>query len=148
VILNINPIRSSETYFVTIVLQYASNLVVVVLPLVPVTAIIGIRHDFPRIKHIDYRSCDISGQTFRRARCILKPGAAFTSRITPPLSLSCVKFSAIISHHKHQSNYSKFFQLKYVLRMQHITSTEVPPVLRLAVDFKYNTSPISGIVSV
>ena len=66
----------------------ASIRAVVVLPLVPVTAAIGIRLGVPGGK-----SMSITGPATSRglpslgAMCIRKPGAAFISQIAPPTSL-------------------------------------------------------------
>ena len=68
--------------------MWASIRAVVVLPLVPVIAAIGIRLGEPAGK-----SMSITGPATSRAfplegaMCIRKPGAAFTSQIAPPFSL-------------------------------------------------------------
>ncbi|MNX80625.1 hypothetical protein D3C86_1122900 [compost metagenome] len=85
------------------------------------------------------------------AKCILKPGAAFTSKITPPFSFSgCVKFSAIISIPQISSPMTlEILSAKKIFSgcIISVTSTDVPPVLKLAVDFRYTISPFLGTVS-
>ena len=74
------------------------------------------------------------------AKCILNPGAAFTSRIQPPFSFKgCVKFSAMIS----TPQMSNPITLEILSQRKifsgciiSVTSTEVPPVLKFAVDFR------------
>ena len=85
-------------------LQYGqSSRVVVVLPLVPVMAIMGIRAgtSFWK-KHIHHRFGHIAWQTFDGSICIRKPGAAFTSSIAPPFSLTGVRRSC--SHNINTAN--------------------------------------------
>ena len=74
------------------------------------------------------------------ARCILKPGAAFTSRITPPFSFKdCVRLGAIMSIPQISSPMT--LEMRSAINtfsgcIRSVTSTDVPPVLRFAVDFK------------
>ena len=71
----------------------------VVLPLVPVIAIIGIRHDLPVGYNISMTgAATLRGKPFAGAKCIRKPGAAFTSKTTPPVtSKGSLKLDAMIS---------------------------------------------------
>ena len=63
------------------------NRVVVVFPFVPVTAMIGIVNDFPTGYNISITgAATFLGKPFAGARCILNPGAAFTSKTTPPVT--------------------------------------------------------------
>ena len=68
--------------------MWASILAVVVLPLVPVTAAIGIRLGVPGGKSMSMTGPATSlGFPSLGATCIRKPGAALTSQIAPPASL-------------------------------------------------------------
>ncbi|MCY1538285.1 hypothetical protein D9M68_738170 [compost metagenome] len=71
----------------------------VVFPLVPVTAIIGIRADLPGGYSISITgAATLRGKPSLGAKCILKPGAALTSNTTPPFSVNgSVRFLAIMS---------------------------------------------------
>ena len=73
--------------------------VVVVLPFVPVTAIIGMRAELPGGYNISITgSATLRAKPSAGAICILKPGAAFTSKTAPPFSLMGeLKSGAIIS---------------------------------------------------
>jgi hypothetical protein len=80
-----------------------------------------------------------------------KTGCCIYFKITPPFSFwGCVKFSAIISTPQISNPITLeilsakicFQDAAYLLHPRRL-----PPVLRLAVDFKYTTSPDSGIVS-
>ena len=73
--------------------------VVVVLPFVPVTAIIGILAELPGGYNMSITgSATFLGKPIAGSICILKPGAAFTSKIAPPFSdTGSDKFSAMIS---------------------------------------------------
>ncbi len=131
---------------------WASKRVVVVFPLVPVTAIIGIRVGFPGGYSISTTgAATFLGKPSVGARCILNPGAAFTSKTTPPFSLSgLVKFSAIISI-PHTSK-PITLEIRSAIKIFSgctisVTSIDVPPVLKLAVDFKYTTSFLAGILA-
>ena len=80
------------------------------------------------------------GNPSEGAKCILNPGAALTSKIQPPFSFKgWVRFSAIIS----TPQISKPITLEIRSHkkifsgcIMSVTSTEVPPVLKFAVDFK------------
>ncbi|OQA08444.1 MAG: hypothetical protein BWY67_01509 [Bacteroidetes bacterium ADurb.Bin397] len=120
--------------------------VVVVFPLVPETAIIGIR----ALEPAGYSISTTGSATFRGspsvgAMCIRKPGAAFTSSTAPPSSSSgrLISFvmisipqisSPIIRAIRSQVN-TLFGCTKSV------TSVEVPPVLKFAVAFRCNSFP-------
>ena len=143
----VNPTR--QPLFFTIC---ARSRVVVVLPLVPVTAIIGIRLGFPGGYNISITgAATFLGKPSEGAKCIRKPGAAFTSKIQPPFSLSgCVRFSAMMSTPQTSNPMTR--EIRSHKKMfsgciMSVTSMEVPPVLKFAVDFKYTISSLRGTVS-
>ena len=113
----------------------------VVFPFVPVTAIIGIRLGLPGGYNISITgAATFLGNPSEGAKCILNPGAALTSKIQPPFSFNgCVRFSAIISTPQISNPITReiLSQRKIFSGcIISVTSTEVPPVLKLAVDFK------------
>ena len=123
----------------------------VVLPFVPVTAIIGIRLGFPGGYSISITgAATFRGSPSEGAKCILKPGAAFTSKIHPPFSFNgCVKFSAIMSTPQISKPITREIRSQIKIFsgcIMSVTSTDVPPVLKFAVDFKYTVSPAFGMV--
>ena len=91
------------------------------------------------------------GSPSEGARCILNPGAALTSRITPPFSFrDCVRFGAIMSI-PHMSR-PMTLEIRSAIKtfsgcIKSVTSTDVPPVLKFAVDFRYKVSFSSRIDS-
>ena len=80
------------------------------------------------------------GNPSEGARCILNPGAAFTSNIQPPFSFKgCVRFSAMISTPQMSSPMTReiLSQRKMFSGcIISVTSIEVPPVLKFAVDLR------------
>jgi hypothetical protein len=116
----------------------AKSWVVVVFPFVPVTAIIGIRHVFLGGYNMSLMgAATFIGNPSEGARCIQNPRAALTSRITLPFFLSgCFKFSAMISTpHTSSPITLEILSARNIFSgcIISVTSTEVSPVLRLAV---------------
>ena len=114
-----------------------SSLTTVLLPLVPVTAATGIRPSLPDAKSVS----TIAAPTFRGvptvgSKCILSPGPAFTSMTTPRCDSSdCVMSAVTISM---PATSSPMIRAASTARaatsgwMMSVTSSLVPPVLRLA----------------
>ena len=109
--------------------------------MVPVTAMIGMRLGLPGGYNISSTGeATFLGNPSDGAKCIRKPGAALTSRITPPFSLSgCVRFSAMMSTPQMSSPMTR--EMRSHKKMfsgciMSVTSTDVPPVDKLAVDFR------------
>ncbi len=73
--------------------------VVVVLPLVPVMAMMGMRLGVPGGKSMSTTgSATLRPMPSVGSRCMRKPGAAFTSSTAPPVSVSgCVMSSVMMS---------------------------------------------------
>ena len=80
------------------------------------------------------------GNPSEGAKCILNPGAALTSKITPPFSFKdWVRLLAIISIP--QTSKPIILEMRSAIKMfsgciMSVTSMDVPPVLKFAVDFK------------
>ena len=142
----------NPTLYPTDLQMCAVNRVVVVFPLVPVTAMMGI---LPVL--LCGNSILITGsETFLGkptvgSMCILKPGAAFTSSTAPPFSeMGSRKSGAIISIPQISS--PMIFEILSAMKMlaectSSVTSVLVPPVLRLAVGFSNTNSPLGGMLS-
>ena len=128
------------------------SLVVVVLPFVPDTAIIGILADDPGGYSISITgSATFLGSPSVGSRCIRKPGAALTSSTAPPLSLIGVERSeAIISIPQILRPMIRAIRSHIntlVGCTKSVTSVAVPPVLRLAVGLSHNSSFFFNTVS-
>jgi len=127
-------------------------LVVVVLPLVPVMAMIGILPALPFGKSISTTgSATFLANPSEGSICILKPGAAFTSKIAPPFSETGVRRSLAMISMPQISN-PMILAIRSHITMfagctSSVTSLEVPPVERLAVGFSNTSSPFGGTVS-
>ncbi len=78
----------SPTWWPASFMMCASMRAVVVLPLVPVTAAMGILLGLPGANSMSMTGPATSrGLPLEGAMCIRKPGAAFTSQMAPPTSL-------------------------------------------------------------
>ena len=130
----------------------AVSLVVVVFPLVPVTAIIGILPLLLSGNNISITgSATFLGNPTAGSKCILKPGAALTSNIAPPFSETGVLKSVAIISIPQISKPTIFAILSHMKIFDGCTSSVisslVPPVLKFAVVFSKTNSPFGGIVS-
>ena len=130
----------------------ASMRAVVVLPLVPVTAAIGIRLGLP-----GGNSMSITGPATSRARpslgamCMRKPGAALISQIAPPISLYDSVMSVVRKSTPPTSRPIAFTARSAISTLsgctRSVTSVAVPPVERLPVERRNTCSPSAGTVS-
>ena len=126
--------------------------VVVVLPLVPVTATIGIRLFFPGGYNISITgAATFLGKPSAGARCILNPGPALTSITAPPTSETGLLMS-LVKKSIPQISKPTIREIRSAINTvcgwtMSVTSTEVPPVERLAVSFTTKTSPLANTLS-
>ena len=126
------------------------NRVVVVLPLTPVTATMGIRPISPRGKRISA----IASPTGREmptdgSRCIRKPGAALTSTMMPPCSLNGREMSWATTSMPAMSRPTILAASTALAATagctRSVTSMAVPPVLRFALRRISTVAPAGGI---
>jgi hypothetical protein len=132
--------------------MWASIRAVVVLPLVPVTAAIGIRLGVP-----GGNSMSITGPATSRGRpslgamCIRKPGAALISQIAPPTSLYDWVMSVLRKSTPPTSSPIALTARTAISALSGCTvsvmSVAVPPVDRLPVERRKTRSPASGTLS-
>ena len=125
---------------------------VVVLPLVPVMAAIGMRDGVPGGKSMSSTGPATSrGFPSLGAMCIRKPGAAFTSQMAPPpLSWYDCVMSGVRKSTPPTSSPMASTVRTAISRLsgctKSVTSIAVPPVERLPVERRYTTSPAAGTV--
>ena len=142
----------SPTWWPASFWMWASIRAVVVLPLVPVIAAIGIRLGVP-----GGNSMSITGPPTSRGRpslgamCIRNPGAALTSQMAPPISLYDSVTSVERKSTPPTSSPMAFTARTAISTLSgwttSVTSVAVPPVERLPVDRRKTRSPSAGIVS-
>ena len=112
--------------------------VVVVFPLVPVMAAIGIRDGEPLGNNISSTAPATSrGVPSLGETCIRKPGAAFTSQMPPPTSLYDWEMSGVRKSTPHTSRPTAAAARMAISRLSgwqsSVRSIAVPPVERLPV---------------
>ena len=120
------------------------------MPFVPVVAIMGILPVLPCCGNnlSTTGAATFLGKPVVGAKCILKPGPAFTSSTAPPVSSNGLLMSVVIISIPQMSR-SIIFEMRSAMETLEgctisVTSSAVPPVLKFAVSFKITVSPFAG----
>ena len=119
----------------------------VVFPLVPEIAIIGIRPVSPFVgNNLSITgAATFLGNPVVGDKCILNPGPAFTSSTAPPVSDNGFEISVVIISIP-QISKSIILEIRSAILtlagcIISVISSAVPPVLKFAVSFRINLSP-------
>ena len=127
--------------------------VVVVFPLEPVTAMIGIRAGVPGGKSRS-TTCFATycGSPSVGCVCIRNPGAAFTSTMAPPVSRTGCAMSGARKSIPATSNPTTRAASSAISTLSscasHVRSIEIPPVDMLPVSASFTISPFGGTASI
>ena len=122
---------------------------VVVLPLVPVTATIGIREVAPGGKSMSTTGLAMNcGSPIVGCVCMRKPGAALTSQIAPPVSRTGSVMSGQMKSMPAMSRPTIRAASSAISTFSgcasNVRSMEMPPVDMLPVSVSFTISPVSG----